>query len=127
MALLTFVRREDEKMGFRGTTHEVARRRVEASSHSIDCAKARTLNSTLQIADECPIKPSFQVKLHLRHAEFFSDCPDHFSKRPLHTRAGLDLFSTLGHVKTHRALLSAIGQRVVTDNRRMGTSAEGVL
>jgi len=76
------------------------------------------LNSALQIADKCSIKPSFQVKLHLRHAEFFSNRPDNFSKRPFHTRAGLDLFTTLGHVKNNRALLSVTGQRVVTDNYR---------
>ena len=118
MALLTFIRREDEKMGFRGTTHEVARRRIEASSHSIDGAKARTLDSTLQVAYESAIKPSLQMELHLGDAKLLAHCSHYLSKRPLHARARLNLFSTFGHPEKHPDPLSAVGQRVVTDNLR---------
>lgn len=115
---LTFVGREDEVGGFRGATNQIAGWNVEACGYPIDCAKAGTLNSAFQIANKRAIKPSLQVEFHLRHAEFFTHCSHDFSKRLFYASARLNLFSTLGHLQTHRALLSATGQRVVTDNHR---------
>jgi len=76
------------------------------------------LNSAFQIANERAIKPSLYVEFHLRQPEVFSQLSHYFSKRPFHASTRLNLFSTLGHLGKHRALLSAIDQRVVTDNHR---------
>ena len=52
---------------------------------------------------------------HLRHFERLSGCSHYFAKRLFQARARLNLFSTVCHLTEHRALLSVIGQRVVTD------------
>ena len=122
---LAFVRREDEERGFCGSADQVPWRHVEASSHSIDGAKAGTLDSTFQVADERAIKPSLQMELHLRKPKTLSRGPHHFAKRPFHARTRMNLLSTLGHLEEHPGRLSAVGQRAVTDNCKLNGKREG--
>jgi hypothetical protein len=82
------------------------------------------LDSTFQIADEGAIKASFQVEFHLRQPKLFSHRPHDFTKCPLHTSPGLNLFSTFGHLRTNGAPLSAVGQRALTDNLSENTTPE---
>jgi hypothetical protein len=107
------------------SANQVARRDVEACCYSIDCSKAGTLNSAFQVANERAIKPSLHVEFHLRHAEIFPHRSHYFSERSFHASARLNLFSTVGHQQGNPELLSAIGQRVVTDNRKVNELAEG--
>jgi hypothetical protein len=112
---LPFFRRKDEERGLCGSADQVACQRVKTRSYPINRAKARTLNSAFQIADEGAIEACLQVEFHLREPKLLSHGPHYFTKRPFHASTGLNLFSTLGHLHTHRAPLSAVGQRVVTD------------
>jgi len=112
---LPFFGRKDEEMGLCGSADQVACLRVKARSYPINRAKAGTLNSAFQIADEGAIKACLQVEFHLREPQPFSHGPHYFTKRPFHASTGLNLFSTFGHLCTHGAPLSAVGQRVVTD------------
>jgi hypothetical protein len=116
--LLAFIRRKDEKRGFCGAADQVTWRHVEAGSYPIDGAKAGTLDSTLQIADEGAIKASPLVELHLRKSKIFARGPHYFAKRSFHASTRLNLLSTLGHLEEHPERLSAVGQRVTTDNCR---------
>ena len=125
--LSAFVRRKDEKRGFCGTADQVTWWHVEASSHPIDGAKAGTLDSTLQIADEGAIKASLLVEFHLRKPKIFACGPHYFAKRPFHASTRLNLLSTLGHLEEHPERLSAVGQRVVTDNCRSSERSGGPL
>ena len=127
MAASAFIRRENEERGLCGTADEVSWRHVEASSYPIDGAKARTLDSAFQVADERAIKPSLQMDVHLREPKFFSRGPHYFAKRPFHARTRLNLLSTLGHLEEHPVRLSAVGQRVVTDNYTLNGREEGPL
>ena len=120
-----FVRWKHEERGLCGAANQISWRRVESGSHPIDCAKAGTLNSAFQIANERTIQASLQVELHLRQPEFLSHRAHYFSKRSLHASTRLNLFSTFGHLKEHRALLSVVGQRVVTDNSEMDETGLG--
>ena len=124
---LAFVRWEDEERGFGGPADQVTGRHVEAGSYPIDGAKARTLDSAFQIADEGAIKPSLQMEVHLREPKIFSRGPQYFAKRPFHARTRLNLLSTLGHLEEHPERLSAVGQRVVTDNCKLNGRGEGPL
>jgi hypothetical protein len=89
---------KDEIWRFCGASNQVAGRNFEASGNPINCAKAGTLNSALQVANERPIKTSLQVEFHLRDAKLFPHRSHYFSKRPLHARTRLNLFATLGHL-----------------------------
>jgi hypothetical protein len=74
------------------------------------------LDSAFQVADERAIKPSLQVEFHLRKPKIFPRGPHHLAKCPFHACTRLNLLSTLGHLEEHPERLSAVGQRVVTDN-----------
>ncbi len=107
-----------------GSAHQIARLRVQARRHPINRAKARTLNSAFQIADEGAIKTCLQMEFHLREPKFLSHGPHYVTKRPFHASPGLNLFSTFGHLGRHGAPLSAVGQRVVTDKLEENSHVE---
>ena len=115
MAQLPFFGWKDEERRLCSSADQIACLRVKASSYPINRAKAGTLDSALQVADEGAIKACFQVECHLRQPKFLAHGPHYFTKRPFDASTGLNLFSTFGHLRKHGALLSAVGQRAVTD------------
>ncbi len=125
--LLPFFRRKDEERGLCGSANQIACLRVKAHSYPIYRAKTGTLNSAFQIADEGAIKACLLMEFHLGETELLSHCPHDFTKRPLHASTRLNLFSTFGHLRTHGALPSVVGQRVVTDNLQENSVLEARL
>ena len=119
-----FIRRKDEERGFCGPADQVTCWHVEAGSHPIDGAKAGTLDSAFQIADERAIKASLQVEFHLRKPKIFARGPQYFTKSPFHASTRLNLLSTFGHLEDHPERMSVVGQRAVTD--KFGNGPEGL-
>jgi hypothetical protein len=75
------------------------------------------LDTPFKVADKRSIEACSFLKFSLRYLEFLlTDHPNYLSKRSLHPKARLNLFSVFGHFAAYRAYLSVIGQGSVTDN-----------